>query len=104
MRRLLPLALLAASLAANLALGVTLARRGVSSLLSEPLIFAKVPSTPTSERGSLRSAPSSLRAEKRTSATSWFCAGSSLRDHARPEDRAVVDSTLRQIAEAQARF
>lgn len=105
MRRLLPWALLVASLAANLALGLTLARRGNSAFPSEPLIFSKV-QLDTSQRERISALRTELlgRREENQTALTLLRRQLAAAIANEPEDRPKVDSTLRKIAESQARF
>ena len=105
MKRLLPWALLTASLAANIALGVSSARGERSEFPSEPLIFSKVSLDPGQ-----RARISTLRAEllahreenqRNLAASKQQLAAAIAKD---PEDRAAVDSSLRDIAQSQAQF
>jgi nickel and cobalt resistance protein CnrR len=104
-RRLLPWALLAASLAANLVLGGTLARRGSLAVPTEPLIFSKVHLGPD-QRARISSLRAELLASREESQRSLMALRRRLAAAIahEPEDRPTVESTLRQIAEAQARF
>ena len=105
MRRLLPWALLVASLAANVALGVSLAHRDGSAFPSEPLIFSKVQLDPSQRAriSSLRTELLTRRQENQRNLMQLRRQLAAAIGH-EPEDRASVDSTLRQIAESQARF
>lgn len=105
MRRLVPWALLVASLAANVALGSALFHRHRSALPDEPLIFSKVQLDP-SQRVRISSLRTELLARRDENQRGLLAlrrrlAAAMTQD---PEDRAAVDSTLRQIAESQARF
>ncbi len=105
MRRLVLPALLVASLAANVALAATLFHRHRSALPGEPLIFSKVQLDPGQRAriSSLRTALLARREENQRGllALRRRLAAAMTQD---PEDWAAVDSTLRQIAESQARF
>jgi Spy/CpxP family protein refolding chaperone len=105
MRRLLPWALLAASLAANVGLGVTLARRGQAAFPEEPLIFSKV-HLDEGQRQRILSLRSEVLAHREESEHHLeTLRGQLASDMARePVDLAAVESTLRQIAEIQARL
>ena len=105
MKRLVPWALLAASLAANVALGVTVSGRDRAGFPSEPLIFSKV-NLNADQRARISSLRSEIVAhrdesERRLKALRGELASEIARE---PEDRSAVDSTLRQIADSQARF
>ncbi len=106
MKRLLPWALLAASLAANVALAATLAgRRGTPGFPSEPLIFSKA-QLDADQRARISALRAELLARREDSERSLAVLRRQLAAAIarQPEDRATVDSTLHQIAEAQARF
>lgn len=106
MKRLLPWALLAASLAANFALAATLAgRRDTPDFPSEPLIFSKV-QLDAEQRAQISSLRAELLARREDGERSLAALRRQLAAAiAGPsEDRAAVESTLHQIAEAQARF
>jgi len=106
MNRLLPWAVLAASLAANVALAATLVgRRASSEFPSEPLIFSKVQLDPD-QRARITSLRAELLAHREESERNLVALRHQLAAAIarQPEDRAAVDSTLHQIAEAQAHF
>jgi Spy/CpxP family protein refolding chaperone len=106
MKRLLPWALLAASLAANVALAATLGgRRDASGVPSEPLIFSRV-QLDADQRARIASLRAELLARREESEGSLAALRRQLATAIarQPEDRAVVGSTLHQIAEAQASF
>jgi nickel and cobalt resistance protein CnrR len=105
MRRLLPWALLAASLAANVVLGMTLAHRGGSALPGEPLIFSRV-QLDADQRARISSLRSELLARRQENQRTLMQLRRQLAEAIGhdPEDRAAVDATLRQIAGSQARF
>lgn len=106
MKRLLPWALLAASLAANVALAVTLkGRRDGPGFPSEPLIFSKV-QLDADQRARISSLRTELLARRGESERNLAALRRQLAAAIgrQPEDRAAVDSTLRQLAEAQAGF
>lgn len=105
MMRFLPWALLTASLAANVALGLMSMRDPGGKLPDQPLVFSKVQLDPEQRERivSLRSELLARREETQTALQQLR--GKLAAEMARePEDRLAVTSTLAQIAQSQARF
>jgi Spy/CpxP family protein refolding chaperone len=105
MRRLLPWALLAASLAANVAMAVVGSHSGGPAPQHEPPIFARVSLEPD-QRARISSLRSDLLARREVHQREIMELRNKLAAAVthEPEDRAAVESILANIADAQAGF
>ena len=105
MKRFALWALLAASLSANLAVALAAVRHRSAGTPDEPVLFSKV-ALDAAQRDRISKLRSQILAKREEHG--WNLSELRVQLAAaivrQPEDRAAIDSTLRRIAESQARF